>query len=215
MRKLQIQEFALSTSVEYRLPILLNEANLAEKARALVASSCGPFLNPAEIALSKQNELFSYSLSVPLFNDSASLILNALGATISFKQGRTREHLDLMVKTSVAALEIAKAAEVKRSALAFTAHAVFDSQEEYLEHMKRFTSLGGGITSGGLVLVAAMPEIEGELRLVFEKSLLYENALFLASNAFCARNADASLYDVLAARLEAMAALGQLSFKMN
>ena len=213
MRLLKIQEFALSTAVEYRRPVILGEAKLDAVAKSLASPPCGNFLNAADISLIKQSELFSYTLSVPLFSGAANIIINAQGITISFKQGRTNEHLDLMIKLTLAALGTAKVEEVKRSLLSFTAHAVFDPPSDYAEHMKRFTGLAANVVSGGLVVVTQIPDVEGELRYASEKSLAYTDALFFAANSVCQRDVTADLFKTMGERFEAAAALEDIGFK--
>jgi hypothetical protein len=213
MRLIEIQEFSLSTAVEYRRPVAINDARLDSVAKSLASPPCGEFLSPGDISLAKQNELFSYTLSVPLFSGAASIVINARGATVSFKQGRTKDHWELMIKLTLAALEAAKVEEVKRSVLSFTAHAVFDPASGYAEHMKRFTGLGPNVVSGGLVVVIRTPEAEGELRYASEKSLAYANALFFAANSVCQRDVTADLFKTLAEKFEAVAALEEISFR--
>jgi hypothetical protein len=215
MRLLQIQEFSLSTAVEYGCPVAFGEAKLDSVAKFLVSSPCGEFLNAADISLARHNELFSYVLSVLLFQGAASVVINAKGITVSFKQGRTKAHLDLMIRLTLAALEIAKVEKVKRSNLSFTAHAVFDAPSDYAEHMKRFTDLAANVLSGGLVVVMRIPEIESELRYASEKSLGYADALFFASHAVCERDVTADLFNALAERFETAAALEGLGFKKD
>ncbi len=212
MRLLQIQEFSLSTAVEYRRPVAVGEAKLDSVARSLASPPCGDFLNPADISLVKQNEFYSYTLSVPLFSGAASIVVNAQGITVSFKQGRTKDHLNLMVKLTLAALETTKVEEVKRSLLSFNAHAVFDPPSGYAAHMKRFTGLAQNVVSGGIVLVTQLPEIDGELRYASEKSLAYEDGLFFATNAVCQKDVTPDLFEALAGKFEAAAALEEISF---
>lgn len=215
MRQVNIQEFSLSTSVEYRRPVAFSEAKLESVARVLAAPPCGEFLNPAEISLTKQNELFSYSLTVPMLNGAASIVINAQGVTVSFKQGKTRDHLELMIKLTLASLEATRTEEVKRSIFSFTTHALFDSPLQYTEHMKRFTELAPNVVSGGLIMVTQFPEISGELRYASEKSLAYPDALFIASSSVCQTDVTANLFKILEEKFEAVAALEGVGFKKN
>ena len=213
MRLVRIQEFSLSTAVEYRRPVVLGDAKLEGVAKVLALPPCGDFLNPADISIAKQNELFAYTLSVPLINGAASIVTNAQGITVSFKQGKTKDHLALMMKLTLAAFEAAKVEEVKRSLISFNAHAVFDPPSDYAKHMKRFTELSQNVVSGGLVLVTQLPEIQGELRYASEKSLVYPEGLFFAANAVCQKDVSAGLFETLAGKFEATAALEDIVFQ--
>jgi len=212
MSMVRIQEFSLSTTIEYLRPVVFGDSRLDGVAKALALLPFGDFLKPTEISIAKQNDLFAYTLSVPMFNGSASIVINAMGITVAFKQGRNKEHFDLMKKLTLAALETGKVGEVKRSLLSFEAHAVFEPHSGYLEHMKRFTDLSSNVISGGVVLVTKIPEIEGELRYASENSLAYPQGLFFATNAVCKRDVTPDLFDLLATKFEASAALEEVGF---
>jgi hypothetical protein len=212
MRHVRIQDFLLSTAVEYHRPVVFGDAKLDSVAKSISQPPCGDFLNPADISVTKHNELFSYTLSIPLFNGAASIVVNSQGITISFKQGKTKEHLALMIKLTLAALEVAKVEKIKRSLITFNAHAVFDPPSDYAEHMKRFTGLGQNVVSGGIVLVTQLPELEGELRYASEKSLAYPDGLFFAANAVCQKDVTPALFEALAGKFEAAAGLEEIAF---
>jgi hypothetical protein len=209
MAHLHGREFSLSVAIEYQRPVLLSDAGLDSAAKALVSSLCGGYMNPTEVSLSKSNDLFSYTFSAPMFNSAASIIVDAQGITVSFKQGKTKEHLDLMVNLIIAALKVLK---VARTVISFTLHAVFQSPSDYDTHMERYTALAKDVSSGGTVLVTRVPEVDGELRYVSEKSRVYPNAMFFAVNAVCTVEVTAELFALLASRFEATAALEGLSF---
>ena len=213
MRLVQVNDFSLTAAAEYQRPVSFGEAQLEEVAKALCAPPFGSAINATEISLTKQNELFAYTLFVPLFNGAGSITINAQRITVSFNQGRKREHLDLMIDCTLSAFNLVKVQPLKRSILSFTAHAVFDPPTEYVEHMKRYTSLSAGIVSGGLVLVTALPEIDGELRYVSEKSLALENAVFIAANASTTKEITKELFELLGRRLEATANVEGICFR--
>lgn len=205
MVHLRGQEFSLSVASEYRRPVLFGDANLANAARALLSSPCGAHLNPTEVSLSKINDLYSYTFSAPMFNGAASIVVNAQGITVSFKQGRTKEHLELMVSLTIAALKVLKTAEIGRNVLSFTCHANFESPSDFDKHMGKYTALAKDVSSGGTVLITRVPEVDGELRYVSEKSLVYPNALFFAVNAVCTVEVTAEVFALLGSRFEATA----------
>ncbi len=207
MQAVQIQEFSLSTSVEYRCPVTVGEAKLDTVAKALSLPPCGEFLNPVDITLAKQNELFSYTFSVQLFGGSGGIVINAKGITVSFKQGKSVEHLALMIKLTLAALEVAKVGEFKTTSINLNLHATFDTPSDYAEHMMRFTALAPKVVSGGSVLVMRVAEIDGEFRYASEKSLVYPEGLFIATSFTTAREANPELYKRLETEFELAASL--------
>lgn len=215
MRKVRIEEFSLSTAIDYRRPVTLSDAKLDEVIKHLTASACGDHLNPLDVFLDKQNEIFAYKLTIPLFNGAANITVNSLGITVNFKHGRTKDHLTLMLKLTLTAFEIAKVQDVKSSLISFNAHGVFVPASGYAEHMLRFTKMSEDVVSGGLVLVTRLPELGGELRYASEKSLAYPDALFFASNAVLQAEFKADVFDKLAANFEAAAALEEIEFLKN
>jgi hypothetical protein len=216
MRTVQIQEFSLETAAEYPGPVACDEARLEEVAKALCREPItGNNINPREVVLTKQNELFSYVLYIPVFNGAGSITVNAQRITIAFKQGRNKANLDLMVDYTINALSLARIHTTKRTCFSLTAHASFDPASDYTEHMKRFTELAPNIVSGGYVLVSALPEVEGELRYTSEKSLAYENAIFLAANASTSKEASKELFTLMSNQLEITAKLDGISFRIK
>src|SRR5438477_9140324 len=119
MRLVHIQEFSLNTAVEYESPVQLREARLETIAKALCASSIAPFINPAEISRTQQNDLYAYSLSVPMFGGAAGIAINAQSVTVTFKQGKSDAHLKLMLDLTLDVLRLAKVQDVKRSLASF------------------------------------------------------------------------------------------------
>lgn len=212
MRPVQIKEFSLSTSVEYERPVAYREANLEEIAKAFCAPPLGTAVDPMGVNVNKQNDLFSYSLFIPLFNGAASVTISAQRTNVVFNRGSQKEHLDLMVDYTLRILLLAGARPSKQTQLSFTAHAVFEEPAHYEEHMRRFTSLSEAILSGGTVLVSRVPEVDGVLRYASEKSLAYEHGVFLAASATTPKEAAKDLFQLMAKRLEALASLDGISF---
>ena len=209
MRPVEIQEFSLSTEIEYRHAVMFGDARLERVAKALTLPPCGDYLNPAEIKLNRENEWFSYDLTAPLFRGAGVVRINASGIRLSFTQGRTKAHLDLMKALTLAILREAKAGEVGRSLLAFTAHAIFQSPADFnfTEHMKRYTALSPAVLSGGTVLVLGIPQIHGEFRYASEKSLTHEHGIFMAANATVECDVTEGLFTTLEEQLRAVAGL--------
>ena len=59
-------------------------------------------------------------------------------------------------------------------------------------------------------MVTQLPEVEGELRYASEKSLAYTDGLFFAANAVCQKDVTPDLFELLATRFEAAAALEEV-----
>ena len=198
MRLLRVQEFSLNTNVEYSRPVAFQEARLDdEAAKALLESECAPYINPIEISLTKQNEFYGYTLSVPMFNGAASILINALGVTLAFRQGGTAANLALIIKLTLSALQAIKRQEFKHSSITFNAHAFFAVSSDFEEHMKRFVALGNNVVSGGNILEVDIPELDGKIRYATEKSLAYEHALFFAVNAVCVKDVSIDMFKIL------------------
>jgi hypothetical protein len=213
MRSVQIKDFSLSTTVDYERAVAYGDAKLEEVAKAFCAPPLATAVNTTTINLEKQNDLFSYSLFIPLFNGAGSATIDAQRINVLFKQGNERGHLDLMIDFTLKILAVASTRPTKQSLMSFTGHAVFDAPSDYAEYMKRFTSLSAGILSGGAVLVGALPEVDGELRYASEKSLAYENALFLAANGKTTKEVSKDLFESMGKRFEALAGADGISLR--
>jgi hypothetical protein len=207
MAILQIKEFSLSTTVDRAQAALYNETEIREIAQAVCKSSFAEYCVPSEIALGKENELYSYELVVPLFNRMASITFGPIDVAVVFKRGTTQNDLNLMIAVTLEALEIGKLQPAKRNALSFAAHAVFETQVAYDAHMNKFLSLSGGVKSGGTILVVDLPEGLGQMRYASEQSLTHPHGIFLAVTAHPPGAINKETYSTLAACLKTVAAL--------
>lgn len=215
MLSAKVQDFSLSMACEYSLPVPFNEANLREVAKAICASVIGQFATTADIRLSKQDELFAYSLLIPLFNGAASINLNAQGVTVAFKQGRTMTHLNLMTEYSLKTIQFVQPPQTKRTAFTYAAHAVFDPPSGYVEYMGRFANASLGITAGGVLWAAEIPECSGELKYATEKSLSFANGIFVTASGFHVGIPSKELLEMVAKRLEALAEHDGVRFTLS
>ena len=148
----------------------------------------------------------------PLARMTSQMNSSPMLIPFSFKQGRTKEHLELMMNLTSAALEVSKVQEVKTTSISFNAHGVFDPTSSYPEHMVRYTSLRKDVTSGGIVLVMGVPELGGDFRYASEKSLVYQDGLFFVANAVLQQDFSPKVFEILAAKFEAAAALEEIEF---
>jgi len=205
MLSLKVQDFSLSLACEYGLPVAFDEANLREVAKAICASAMGQFATTTDIRLSKQDELFSYSLLIPLFNGAGSINVNAQGVTVAFKQGRTKAHLNLMTEYTLKTIQLVQPPQTKRTTFNYAAHAAFDSPSAYAEYMERFVNASLGITSGGVLWAAQIPECSGELRYATEKSLSYASGIFVTASGSFAGMPSKELLEMVAKRLDTLA----------
>ena len=215
MLSAKVQDFSLSTTCEYSLPVPFNDTKLHEFAVAICASAIGEFATAADIRISNQNELFSYSLFIPLFNGAASISLNAQGVTIAFKQGRSKVHLNLMTEYTLKTIELVQPPQTKRTTFSYAAHAVFDPPSGYAEYMRRFTDASLGITSGGVLWTAEIPECRGELRYATEKSLTFANGIFLTASGSHTGIPSKELLEIVAKRVGTLAEHDGVCFSLD
>ena len=205
MRVASVQEFSLLTVFEFQNPIPFAEAKLDEMAKSICASPVGYTTNPLEIAILRHNHIFSYSLTVPLFNHGGQIVVTGQAVSINFKQGRGSGQLGVMVDVTLGSLEAIKPPRLKRSVITFAAHATFENPEQYSEYMSRYVNEEAGITSGGVTLVAKSAETDGEIRYATEKSLSYPNALFFSTTITSTKELDKELFALVANRFDTVA----------
>jgi hypothetical protein len=211
----KVQDFSMSTSCEYSLPVSFGDAKLHEIAKAICASAIGEYATVGEIRISKQDDLFAYSLFIPLFSGAASISLNAQSVTIGFKQGRTKAHLNLMNEYTLKTMQLVQPPQTKRTTFSYAAHAVFDPPSGYAQYMARFADAAAGIISGGVMWTTDLPELRGELRYSTEKSLLFANGIFVSAGGAYASLPSNEVLKTLGKRLDTLSAHDGVQFSLD
>src|SRR5207249_6590747 len=205
MHQAHVIEFTVHSQADFQTPIPLEEARLTEIAKEICKSSLAPHINVGEISLITEDDLFDYDLKIPMFNNSAELILNPQNVTVTFRSGRTSPHLKLISECTVSLMKLAVRHSIKRSVTSFSAQAAFDSQESYLGYMKQFTNGELRIGSGGIILFADLPDWEGEMRFATEKSMFYPNGIFVTGQASTSKGLSPEFSEAFAKRFEEVA----------
>jgi hypothetical protein len=180
MVQVKIIEFSVQAQADFQVPVPFDEAQLNQIAKTI----CQPPVShlvvaPREIALRRENALFKYDLSIPLLGGSAEIVINAQGASASFRQGRAKAHLKYIAESLVSILSASVRHPLRRLAATFSGHAVFDSPALYVDYMRQYTRGEPNVVSGGVVLTSSLQEWGGEVRYATEKSVAYDNALFV------------------------------------
>ncbi|HEV2393001.1 MAG TPA: hypothetical protein VG146_11640 [Verrucomicrobiae bacterium] len=142
MHVARVQEFSLSTLYEFKIPVPFAEAKLEEVAKAICASPLGFATNPLDFTILRHNQLFSYSLTVPIYNHVGQVTVSGQAISINFKQGRGTDQLDTMVDATLNCLAAINPPVAKRFAVTFAAHAVFENPQHYSEYMNRYAKRG-------------------------------------------------------------------------
>ena len=205
MHKAHIIEFSVHCQADFQTPIPVDEAQLTEIAKDICKSSLAPYINFGEISLIPQDDLFDYELIIPMFNNSAELTICAQNVTAIFRSGKTSTHLKLISECLVSLVSLAVRSPIKKTVTTFSAAAAFDSQELYLEYMKQFANVDLKIGSGGIVLVADLPEWEGEIRFATEKSVPYPNSIFVSGQATTSKRLSPEFSEAFRKRFEDVA----------
>jgi hypothetical protein len=183
MAKLLITELMLQSQSEFQFPVPFSEALLTEIAKDVCRSSAGPFLNLQDVSVSSDDALFGYDFSIPMFNGSAELFIDAHNVRVTFKQVRNSEQVKALVEHLLSLLSVAVRQPVTKNVVTVWATGIAEPIGAYGDYMKQFTSLGQGIVSGGRILISGMPEWTGEFRFATEKWFAHEHGLFLSSQA--------------------------------
>jgi hypothetical protein len=216
MRQASIAEFSLNVSLDYSRPVPFRDARLEDIATDFCASKFGAYAVPKEINLWNTNELFSYEMSIPIFNKVGSIIVNSQSLTVSIKQARTKENLELILDLIFEVVDIATLEQpIKHCSVSFGAHVLFQSAGDFEGWMERYTSLSEKVLSGGAVLSLKMPEIRSELRYTSEKSLVHPKGVFLSANTVTDAELKRDLFDYLGKQFEEAANLDDIRFSYS
>lgn len=181
MLKLRVTDFTMAAHLDYVDAVPFLEAGLGDIAKGVCKSPLSTDIRSEEISLTNKDLLFNYQLSIPMFNRAGELTVTARRISAGFTQGRKSEHAKVMRECILEFAAVAARHPVGRTAFIYTAHAEFDPPNHYDDYMQRFRTEGSGVTYGGITLVGKLSKFEGEIRFSTDKSLFYNNALFVSS----------------------------------
>lgn len=199
MKKLVIREFSLQAQTEFERHIPEEQAELSALADRML--SAFPYVIRAEdILLFSETKLYDYRLAFKLFNGSADATLSSKNIALHFRDGRTEQALTLVSKSIDQIYKIFVNRPTLVNQLTFSAQAQFDSPEAYSEYMAQFTKADLGYLSGGKIIQAEARNLSGELRLLTEKSAMFENGLFLSVQFYTKEGLTSELMEMMAKR---------------
>lgn len=178
MDNLQLKEFSLQTHAEFKQALTESKADLPAVAENFLTAFAG-VMRTEDISLHSGDGLFSYRLTLRMFNGSADVVVSSKSVSASFRDGRSTQALNTVGKCIEWIWQIAVARPVNHQHLTFSAHAQFESQGAYERYMARYVDPSKGYLSGGKVIQASGREFEGELRFAVEKSVVFDNSIFV------------------------------------
>ena len=161
---INIVDFSLQTQADFVRPCIKSDANPIALTRQ-VSEAFGEFLDVQDVALTSTDELFGYTLTLPMFRGSAEIVLNSQSITLAFRNARNRQALGLITETSCKLLGLVTTREIRQNRVSFSCVAGFKSPAESESYMKRFENPEKGVTGGGIVCFASGGKVVGDLRL--------------------------------------------------
>ena len=178
MQKLLIRDFSLQVHTEFERPAPESQVDLTAIADKLVAAF--PYvLRTEDVSITSEKRPYDYRLLCKLFNGSADVTFASKNVILNFRDGRTGQALSLVAKSVEAICKIVAHRTIEFNQLTFAFHAQFESLERYTEHMAKFTDVDRGYLSGGRIVRAEARVLKGELRFSTEKSLVFDNGIFV------------------------------------
>jgi hypothetical protein len=178
MQKLLINDFSLQVLTELEQSVPEGKVDLTDIAEKLVAAF--PYvLRPEDVSINRNRRPYDYRLLCKLFNGSADVSFASKTVISNFRDGRTGQALNLVAKSVEAIYKIVVLRPVQFNQLTFLCHAQFESADKYKDHMAKYVDVNRGYLSGGRIVQAEGRVFKGEMRLSTEKSLGFENSLFI------------------------------------
>ena len=179
MFALWIKDFGVNTEHVFTQAVPFDESEIASLSEAMLRAFSSTLL-PKDITLDQGDRLFDYRLAFGIFNGSVDISVTSAGLTATFRNGRNKKALKLIADI-LAALEIVvQRHEILVRRLTFAAHARFQDPKEYEIHMGNIADKSRGYSAGGLILHTSKNPFKGDLRFSTDKSLVYEDSLFLS-----------------------------------
>lgn len=212
MQQVKIIEFTVQTQADFQIPVPIEEAQLKEIAKNICKPPVASFVDPVDISLNEEDGLFGYDLLIPFTGGLGEVEINAKSVLTSFKQGRAEAHLKFIAESLTSIFKISVRHPVKRCSTTVTAHAIFDSVENYKSYMDQYSRGDSKILSGGVILASALPDWGGEVRFGIERSVGYENGLFVTCTGTTTKEISQDFFKALAERFTEIAKFHGLEF---
>ena len=181
MNDIQIIDFSVQVQADFKRPRIKSDADPVGIARKLV-EEFGEVMDVQDAAFVSTDDIFDYSLTIPMFKGAGNVVLNSQSFSVTFKNGRNRQVLDYIVNAICQICGIVANQPIRQIGISFTAVATFKESTAYVGFMKRFEVPDKGVTAGGVILFASAGIVPGEIRLSVEKSLGYDNSLFISGS---------------------------------
>ena len=183
MFALSIRDFGVNTEHVFARVVPFEQAEFVSFSETMLKSFSSALL-PKDIALDQGDRLFNYRLTFGMFNGSVDVGLTSAGLTTAFRNGRNKKALELIGNSLIAIDTLVQRYQIQFRRLTFAAHAQFQKAEEFEAHMGRLADKTRGYSAGGVILHSSKNPFKGELRFSTDKSLVYENALFVSCEFF-------------------------------
>ncbi len=176
----QIIDFTLQVQGDFQHPRIRKDADPIGIATRL-AESFGDVLDLQDVTFVSTDELFGYSLTVPMFKGAGDVVLNPQSLSVTFRTGRTRQALNFIIDAICKIYGFAVDQPIRQNRVSFNAVASFAESQSYDGFMKQFQNPEKGVTAGGIILFASGKTVAGEARLSIEKALGHEKGLFVSA----------------------------------
>lgn len=212
--KLQIKDFSVQTHTEFQQAISERQADLPSIAEKMM-ENFGYVLRPEDISRFSDGGFYDYRLTFKMFNGSADMVLTSKNVVASFRDGQTTRAMEIVGKSIEAICKITVTRQIQYNQLNFVAHAEFESPEAYQAYMGPFVNAEAGYLSGGKIIQAEAGKFKGELRLSIEKSIRFENAIYVLAQFFTAELFSEDLFRKMAERFNDVAAVEGLEFELS
>lgn len=209
MQKLLIRDFSLQAHTEFERPISAGQAELTTRADKMLEAF--PYvLRTEDISILSEKKPYDYRLVFRMFNGSADVTFASKSVISSFRDGKTAQALSLVSKSVDAIYKIMVNRPIQFNQLTFAVHAQFDPPETYKEYMAKFVSTERGYLSGGKIVQADARDFKGELRFSTERSVGFENSLFVNVQFLTQEPLTSEMLDKMAKRFAEIASFEEL-----
>lgn len=209
-----VVEFSLQTQADFVRPCLKVDANLVSFVRQ-VAGAFGEFLDLQGVVLSSNDDLFGYTLTLPMFKGSAEIVLKPHSITVAFGNGRNLQALDLMIRTTCQFLDMVSARGIRQSRISISGIARFNSLDHAKTYTSRFENREMGVTGGGVVFFATGGSVEGEGRIIIEKTMGEDGTITISATMITPVIISAHTFECLGQRLLDLTRLHGLNLVLN
>jgi hypothetical protein len=179
MFKIDLKISSVSVESIFKNAVLFKDSHLDQVAQKSLETLSAFGLKPTQIASRAGDQIYNYDLSFPLFNGAGTFRISAEKSEVTFLNATTEKDLEIVLQCVSRIYEHVPMPPCNTSSISANAQVVFALPKEGSDFLDSHVDSSKQIGWGGVLAYVICPNWTPEVRLVIDKSMVYQDGLFL------------------------------------